>query len=162
MANAGRILIIPRGDYDNEFPYEMLDLVYHNGTSWLAKKTVVGIEPSEENEEYWHLVVKKDETKVVTFNPTNATNHDNYNGCYYTKTGNTVHLHLGLKDLTPNDVRKEVFVLPEEVRPQKLVSALGISDSELDTFALGYIEPSGTVQVRSNTAYACLEFNYNI
>lgn len=52
MANAGRILIIPRGNYDSSKTYEMLDLVNHNGVSWLAKKTVTGIEPSEG--EYWH------------------------------------------------------------------------------------------------------------
>ena len=53
MAIAGRILIMPKGNYDASVTYEMLDLVKHNGTSWLAKKTVVGIEPSEANAEYW-------------------------------------------------------------------------------------------------------------
>ena len=53
MASAGRILILPRGNYNAETEYEMLDLVFHNGTSWLAKKSVVGIEPSEANAEYW-------------------------------------------------------------------------------------------------------------
>lgn len=53
MASAGRILILPKGNYDAETEYEMLDLVKHNGTSWLAKKTSVGIEPSEANAEYW-------------------------------------------------------------------------------------------------------------
>lgn len=50
--NAGRILIIPRGNYDESVTYEMLDLVNHNGVSYLAKKTVVGIEPSDG--EFWH------------------------------------------------------------------------------------------------------------
>lgn len=54
MTSAGRILIIPKGDYSANTTYEMLDLVSHNGTSWLAKKTVVGIEPSEANSEHWH------------------------------------------------------------------------------------------------------------
>jgi hypothetical protein len=53
MASAGRILILPRGNYNAETEYEMLDLVFHNGTSWLAKKNVVGIEPSESTDEYW-------------------------------------------------------------------------------------------------------------
>lgn len=53
MASAGRILIIPKGNYDSSVTYEMLDLVKHNGTSWLAKKDVVGIEPSNANKEYW-------------------------------------------------------------------------------------------------------------
>lgn len=53
MASAGRILILPKGDYDPSITYEMLDLVNHNGKSWLAKKTSVGIEPSDANSEYW-------------------------------------------------------------------------------------------------------------
>lgn len=54
MASAGRILIMPKGEYDSSITYEMLDLVKHNGTSWLAKKTAQGIEPSDANSEYWH------------------------------------------------------------------------------------------------------------
>lgn len=53
MAVAGRILIMPKGAYNSSTTYEMLDLVSHNGSSWVAKKTVVGIEPSAEHTEYW-------------------------------------------------------------------------------------------------------------
>ena len=54
MASAGRILIMPKGNYDSSTTYEMLDMVYYNGSSWIAKKTVVGIEPSVSNTEHWH------------------------------------------------------------------------------------------------------------
>ena len=54
MATAGRILIMPKGEYNESNTYDMLDLVKHNGTSWIAKKKVIGIEPSEANIEYWH------------------------------------------------------------------------------------------------------------
>lgn len=54
MASAGRILIMPKGAYDASVTYETLDLVYHQGVSWLAKKTVSGIEPSASNSEFWH------------------------------------------------------------------------------------------------------------
>ena len=54
MASAGRVLIIPKDNFDSSVTYEMLDLVFHNGTSWIAKKTVVGIEPSDTHKEYWH------------------------------------------------------------------------------------------------------------
>ena len=53
MASAGRILIIPKGNYNAETEYEMLDLVSHSGASWLAKKIAKGIEPSDANAEYW-------------------------------------------------------------------------------------------------------------
>lgn len=54
MATAGKILIIPKGKWDASATYEMLDMVKHNGASWVAKKTAIGIEPSEANAEYWH------------------------------------------------------------------------------------------------------------
>ena len=54
MASAGRILIMPKGNYDSSATYEMLDMVHYNGTSWLAKKTATGVEPSAANSEHWH------------------------------------------------------------------------------------------------------------
>ena len=56
MTSAGRILIMPKGNYDSSVTYEMLDLVFYNGASYIAKKTVVGIEPSAEQSEYWQLL----------------------------------------------------------------------------------------------------------
>lgn len=54
MASAGRILIIPRGIYDNTVTYYMLDMVTENYISYIAKKTVVGISPLEDAAgEYW-------------------------------------------------------------------------------------------------------------
>ena len=53
MASAGRILIMPKGNWNADTEYEILDLVGHNGKVWLAKKDVVGIEPSINNEEHW-------------------------------------------------------------------------------------------------------------
>ena len=61
MTTAGRILIIPKGNYNPENEYEMLDLVKHNGTSWLAKQNSIGIEPSESNDEYWQKMFDIDE-----------------------------------------------------------------------------------------------------
>lgn len=58
MASAGRILIMPKGNYDSGATYEMLDLVFYDGASWVAKKTVVGIEPSDTNSEYWQRMVE--------------------------------------------------------------------------------------------------------
>lgn len=53
MAIAGRILIMPKGDWNSETTYEMLDLVRHNGTSWLAKSESIAVEPTEANSAYW-------------------------------------------------------------------------------------------------------------
>ena len=64
MADAGRILIIAKGNYDPNVAYEMLDLVKHNDTAWLAKKTCIGIEPSEDNSEHWFELLTTDATKL--------------------------------------------------------------------------------------------------
>lgn len=53
MNSAGRILIIPKGEWKAETEYEMLDLVFHNGRSWLATKISTNIEPSNENDSFW-------------------------------------------------------------------------------------------------------------
>lgn len=57
MATAGRILIMPKGDYDENATYEMLDLVNHDGISWLAKKHSQGIAPSAEASDYWFMAL---------------------------------------------------------------------------------------------------------
>ncbi len=82
MTSAGRILIMPKGNYDSNVTYEMLDLIYYNGTSWLAKKTVIGIEPNEENSEYWHkLLVITDEN----FSNRNVLDYENTIDILYTQ-----------------------------------------------------------------------------
>lgn len=53
MADAGKILIMPKGSYSSTSEYEVLDLVNHRGTSWVAKQNVKGIEPSDSNSEHW-------------------------------------------------------------------------------------------------------------
>ena len=80
MATAGRILIMPKGDYNAETEYEMLDLVKYNGTSWLAKKASTGIEPSNENAEYWQNIFEPEafvetmvEAKVKEYMENNTT-----------------------------------------------------------------------------------------
>ena len=62
MADAGKILIMPKGSYSSTSEYEVLDLVNHKGVSWVAKQNVKGIEPSEANGAFWfkmagHIVV---------------------------------------------------------------------------------------------------------
>lgn len=53
MQEAGRILLMPKGDYSADATYEMLDLVNHNEASWVCKKDCTGQEPSDSNTEFW-------------------------------------------------------------------------------------------------------------
>lgn len=51
--SAGRILIMPKGNYNSLSSYDNLDLVNYDGNSWLCKKTCTGITPSDTNSTYW-------------------------------------------------------------------------------------------------------------
>lgn len=62
MISVGRVLIKPCGEWNATTTYHMLDLVNHNGYAYLAKRTVVGIEPNV-NPEYWHNLL--DINKVI-------------------------------------------------------------------------------------------------
>jgi hypothetical protein len=62
-ASAGRVMIVPKGEWKADETYITLDLVNHNGYAFLAKKISKGIEPSEVNKEYWHNML--DINKIV-------------------------------------------------------------------------------------------------
>ena len=47
MISAGRVLIMPRGAFDINTQYEMLDLVSYNGSSYLALTTTIGNLPTD-------------------------------------------------------------------------------------------------------------------
>ena len=56
MESAGRILLMPKGDYSASATYEMLDMVNHSGASWVCKKPCTGQTPSDSNTTYWQRV----------------------------------------------------------------------------------------------------------
>lgn len=53
MTSLGKILILPKGQYDPNAEYSQLDIVNHNGAAWMCKEYSKGIEPTEANERYW-------------------------------------------------------------------------------------------------------------
>lgn len=53
MVSAGRVLLMPKGEYDATTPYSLLDLVSYNGSSYVAKKSTTGNLPT--NTTYWQL-----------------------------------------------------------------------------------------------------------
>ena len=52
-AIAGRVLLIPKGNYDSTATYTMLDMVVYNGSSYICKQTCSGVVPT--NTTYWML-----------------------------------------------------------------------------------------------------------
>lgn len=63
-ASAGRVLIIPKGNWNAETTYTGLDMVRYNGASWVCKNTCTNIVPSAENANYWQMV-SRDGTDIA-------------------------------------------------------------------------------------------------
>ena len=57
-ASAGRVLLIPKGDWNANTTYTGLDWVRHNGAAWVCKNTCTNIEPTLENTNYWQIIAK--------------------------------------------------------------------------------------------------------
>ena len=53
MVSAGRVLLLPKGNYSATTTYDMLDLVAYNGITWLCKRQCIGITPSDSESLYW-------------------------------------------------------------------------------------------------------------
>lgn len=76
-AIAGRVLLIPKGNYDSATTYTMLDMVVYNGSSYICKQECTGVVPT--NTTYWMLNASgsavayiNDIGDVVITNPTNG------------------------------------------------------------------------------------------
>ena len=57
-ASAGRVLLIPKGDWNANTTYTGLDWVRHNGAAWVCKNTCTNIEPTLENTNYWQMMAR--------------------------------------------------------------------------------------------------------
>ena len=72
MADAGRIVIIPKGEYKSNITYERLDAVEYNSNGYIALKTVTGITPTNDGTN-WALYVKgtpaDSELSTTSMNP---------------------------------------------------------------------------------------------
>lgn len=56
MANLGKVVITPKGEYSTTENYVRLDCVLYEGSSWLALQSSIGVEPVEG--EYWTLMAQ--------------------------------------------------------------------------------------------------------
>lgn len=54
-STAGRVLLMPKGDYDNTATYTTLDVVIYGGLPYVAKQTTTGNLPSDTT--YWQKLV---------------------------------------------------------------------------------------------------------
>lgn len=120
MANAGRILILPKGEYDENASYNMLDMVFHNGTTWLARKTVMGIEPSYMSKEFWQNMFDLNTLLNYLDTPIVETHEiSKFSGkVNILKLGNVITIYFGNCQATEDiPVGTVLFTISEEYRP---------------------------------------------
>ena len=55
-ASAGKVLLMPKGDYDNTETYEVLDWVRYNDKAYVCKQTSLGHYPTDTT--YWQMLVQ--------------------------------------------------------------------------------------------------------
>ena len=63
MADAGKIVITPKGAYSSTKTYEWLDEVSYNGNAYVALKTVTGVTPSDDGVN-WRLFMSSADVDV--------------------------------------------------------------------------------------------------
>lgn len=64
MAIAGRVAIVPQGEFDISATYKRLDMVFYDGNGYVAKKEATGKLPTDE--EFWMQSTEGAVTKVAT------------------------------------------------------------------------------------------------
>lgn len=63
MIKAGKVGIVPKGEYSPTVPYEKLNAVRYKNALYLARKNSTGILPTDK--EYWMLSMEMDVTNEI-------------------------------------------------------------------------------------------------
>ena len=167
MATAGRILIMPKGTWNAETTYENLDMVAHSGRAWVAKKVSVGIEPSEENAEYWHdflgmnmVTIEEMEEKIaeitesLEYTSEEATYENGITGALYSFKNSVIKKVIGTISITPTEAnsRLKVASITEKYYPGYIIPFVAYDFARGD-FSHGYVDTDGSVylQILENT-----------
>ena len=69
--SAGRVLLMPKGEWNSTTTYTNLDIVHHGTQTWVCKKNCVGVEPSDSQTDYWQGMAK-DATEQTATETTNG------------------------------------------------------------------------------------------
>lgn len=94
----------------------------------------------------------------VTFTPTNGSSYSNYGGCWYSKSGDIVEVHVGVSGLTANTLTT-VFTLPEGYRPKSIKCAMGQAGAANNLSEM-QIGTGGLVRVQSTSTYAMADITF--
>lgn len=69
MNDAGRIGFVIKGNYSATETYDFLDVVYYNGSSYVAKKLTTGNTP-QASDDYWQVMANANSTDISDETPT--------------------------------------------------------------------------------------------
>lgn len=64
--SAGRVLILPKGNYDATTTYEFLDAVYYSGSTYICKQQTTGHAPTDTT--YWQLMAQGTQSAQIAGN----------------------------------------------------------------------------------------------
>ena len=129
MNSAGRILIMPKGEWKEETEYKMLDIVRDGGRAWICKKPCKGIKPSTTDETYWHdllgmaLNYIPDELVIKGYGVVGA--NDVYTALSAKKDSNNVRYIRVLNQLYTNETPVSVQFIEVENGEEKAYSLFG-------------------------------------
>ncbi len=112
MQDLGKILMIPKGDYEGLTTYEFLDVVNHNESSWICKKECRGQEPSDANVEYWQKIGTAVDLQPIlngTQQVGNAKTLDGHGAEYFfPKSGGTIKGHVSVSADTETQIWSDI------------------------------------------------------
>lgn len=120
--------------------------------------TPVGTSPSGETVVTEYAFVANTDS-MIAFTPTAGSNHAGYGNCWYSRSGRTVHLHIGLSGLTAN-TPQNAFIMPYGFRPITIAAANGAGGSTYTAISRLTVTTTGTVQIISDDQYACVDITY--
>ena len=122
VINAGRVAMVPKGEWASATAYTRLDVVLYNGSSWVAIADSTGQVPSEDST-YWQLLASG-------VDPSN----------YYTKT--EINTKLEKKANLTSLYRFTGFSIIGDGSPEDAAMAFGpyvdVLSSKLDTYCPGW------------------------
>lgn len=142
MADAGRIVIIPKGEYKSNITYERLDAVEYNNNGYIALKTVTGITPTNDGTN-WALYVKG--TQVDT--SLSATSSNPVANKVVAKAVNDIEKEIGILSQTvthnmPRIVPKDITLYITDGTFYKRLNGTDGFDLFEDIYAGDYIKMS--------------------
>lgn len=159
MVNAGRILILAKGNWSNLVNYEQLDLVTKGDIAYLARQASVGVDPSTDTQmTYWQPFGSA--AKIADTSTPGLVMPDGTTITIDTNTG-LIQASLGISDLTDvviNNVA-DGSVLRYELATQKWKNVvLGTAASKDST---GSVTQGSTDVLESGGAYSALALKAN-